>query len=178
MTISSNKKVIRLSKLFLYEGLFCSIIFALFWYICVRSVGMGVLYVHIVCGFLFLVSLSLLISYLVYRITYDEEEFTVRNAIGIKHTYRYDQVTGIEIEKGKQAKLVIGKKKYVIDYLHTGARVMLGKALTGDGWELQNYAWQSLKRRYGDDYKKYIKYIQTPEYTSKLYDLIDTHQKE
>ena len=178
MRMSSNKKVIKLSKFFLYTGLFCTVGFIFMWYMSVRDVGMGVLYVHIVYGCLALMSLSLLISYLVYRITYDDNEFTVRNAIGIKHTYRYDQVTGIEIENGKQTKLIIGKKKYVIDYLHIGARVMIGKALTGDGWELQNYAWQSLKRRYGDDYKKYIKYIQTPEYTGKLYDLIDTHQKE
>ena len=106
-----------------------------------------------------------MMSYLIYCITYDDHEFTVRNILGIKHTYQYDQVTGIEIEKGRQTKLVIGKKKYVIDFFHIGTQLTAGEAIIGDSWELQNYAFQSLKRRYGDEYNKYIKYVNKPPLT-------------
>lgn len=166
MTKLNNKKTLRLSKLFLYVGLFGNVFFAVLWFVSVRTEGMDILF-HIIYGFFELIGLILMMSYLIYSITYDDNEFTVRNILGIKHTYRYDQVTGIEIEKGKQTKLVIGKKKYVIDFFHIGTRVSVGEAITGDSWELQNYAFQSLKQRYGNEYKKYIKYITKTSYSKR-----------
>ena len=55
-----------------------------------------------------------MMRYLVWRITYDETEFTVRNMFGISRTYRYSEITAME--QGVQgSKLWIGKKKITLE---------------------------------------------------------------
>jgi len=60
-----------------------------------------------------ILSVSLILTYINWRIYYNNKEFTVRNTLGISRTYRYDQITGIRYDK--DVALYCGKKKIMID---------------------------------------------------------------
>ncbi len=106
--------VVRTTKLNLGVGLIGAVLFTVIWYFSVEKDGWGVWWHHVIWGLLMLLCIILILRYLVWRITYDETEFTVRNIFGISHTYRYSEIT--EMEQGVQAsKLWIGKKRIELE---------------------------------------------------------------
>ena len=110
----SDENVVRSMKLNLIVGMIGAVFFAIIWYFSIKEEGWGAWGFHVVYGFFVLLGIVLMLRYLVWRITYNETEFTVRNIFGISHTYRYSQITARE--SGVQVnKLWIGKKKIELE---------------------------------------------------------------
>lgn len=62
---------------------------------------------------------TLIIAFYNCRISYDENEFTVKNFWGAKKTYTYEQVTGIR-EGMNDTYLYIGKRRVLVELLSVG----------------------------------------------------------
>lgn len=101
-------------KLNLIVGTISAVIIAAIWYFSIKNEGWDAWGFHVFYGLMMLLSIILILRYLVWRITYNETEFTVRNILGISHTYRYSQITAME-QGAKESKLYVGSKKIELE---------------------------------------------------------------
>lgn len=114
--VVTKYKTVILSKLLLIIGVVCTIIFStITWFLLETDTVISQI-IFMLFSFL---SSSLIIGYCNCRIQYDDNEFTVKNFWGIKHTYSYRDITGIYGKK-KDVKLFLGKRMVRIDELAVG----------------------------------------------------------
>lgn len=93
-----NQNSFRMMRFPMFIGVGTGVIFAIFLLaIAFSDAGAGA---YIVCAVFSLLSLLLISSFFMFHIEYDKDGFTHRNALGIKRSYRYTDVTGISGEGG------------------------------------------------------------------------------
>lgn len=83
----------------------------------------------VIFGVFSLAGLALVIVYFNQRIYYTNEMLVYKNFFGIKRACRYDELTGIVIEK--DVKLFAGEKKFNIDSMAVGRKEFLRCAEAG-----------------------------------------------
>lgn len=118
---------VMMPKVFFVIGIIGFVLLATATFLCGRIPHM----IGIAAGFaiLALPDLALVIVYFNQRIYYTNEMLVYKNFFGIKRACRYDELTGIVIEK--DVKLFAGEKKFNIDSMAVGRKEFLRCAEAG-----------------------------------------------
>ncbi len=109
-----DKNIVRTTKLNLILGMIGAVFAAVMWYFTVWKKGVGAWWAHAFWGLFMLLDIILVLRYLLWRITYDETAFTVRNMFGVSRTYRYSQITAME-QGVQETKIWLGRKKVELE---------------------------------------------------------------
>lgn len=113
----SDGNMVKLPLFTLIVGIICAVFFLILTVIVLN------LNDFIWAAFIFLafslLGASLILAYINCRIMYNETEFTAKSFCGVKHTYTYDEITGIH-GKNMDVKLYIGKRVIRIDGFSIG----------------------------------------------------------
>ncbi|MCC8068277.1 MAG: hypothetical protein LIO71_00690 [Ruminococcus sp.] len=95
--------VVTISPIALIVGILCSILFL------ILTIG-----VYIGFGIFELLGISLIVAYFNCKIYYEPNQFTHKNFFGVKHTYKYSEIT--KIKYGTSDTIIyVGKKKISVD---------------------------------------------------------------
>ena len=130
-----DQNVVRVSKLYLIVGMIGLFFFVFIWIFAGKPEDEW--WVRAGWAAFGLLDVILILRYLVWRITYNETEFTVRNMFGVSHTYRYSEITAKDSGVMSLA-LFVGKKKIELGEVSVDAMAFLFFAdqqyssLTGD----------------------------------------------
>lgn len=120
--VKPNRQKVVLSKFLLILGIIASgtvLITTILMLFSGESVTMILMF-----NILSLLGYSLIIAYFNCRITYNETNFTAKNFWGVKRTYTYNDITGID-EKSKDVKVYMGKRIVKIDSFSVGKKEFL-----------------------------------------------------
>ncbi len=114
---ATEKGKVQLPKAFAIVGSISSVLFLTVTVI--TYLKKEPLWVNLIFIFAALLGIVLIMAFVNYRITYDEDGFVYRNFWGIKREFTYSQVTGIK-EDLSECCVYIGKRKVTVECLSTG----------------------------------------------------------
>lgn len=119
MSISQadEKGKVQLPKAFAIVGSITSVFFLII--AVITYLEKEPLWVNLFFIFAALLGIVLLMAFVNYRITYDDDGFVYRNFWGIKREFTYSQITGIK-ENVSECCIYIGKRKVTVECLSVG----------------------------------------------------------
>jgi hypothetical protein len=102
--------MVSLSPVALVVGIIGSIVFLIFAILSFKESSATA----VIFGLFALLGISLIVAYINCRIYYESDEFTHKNFFGVKHTYKYSEITGIQ-RGASDTTIYVGKKKILVD---------------------------------------------------------------